>query len=194
MLDEKKQHSTEEGGQQVESIDGPGGMIVLRPGGEHHKQPECHRSGHGGDLKHTAVEGDGAGELRPRHQTRDERGAGGPKEGARPAHHKQEKINPAERGRQNRGKRQSQARGREDERGGQNNFFAVMRVCKVSGGKRKENHGQHLRQADECERQGGTGALIKLPINRYHQHLLAEGGNKTANQIPHKVRVTKNFV
>lgn len=64
----------------------------------------------------------------------------------------------------------------------------------MSGGNRAKNHWNHLRQADQRQRQRRMRALIQFPVNGHDEHLLAERGDKSAGQIAEKIAITQNGV
>ena len=85
--------------------------------------------------------------------SRDECSARGPQKGARRADDKKEKVNPAQRRRQDRGQRESEAGGGKDQGGSQNNFLPVMGVREMTGWQREQYHRRHLGQPHKRQRQ-----------------------------------------
>ena len=83
---------------------------------------------------------------------------------------------------------------RQHERRDEDDFFPAERVREMSGGNRAENHRNHQRQADKRQGQRRVRALVKFPVNRHHEHLLAERRHEASDEIARKIRVSQNGV
>jgi len=63
-------------------------------------------------------------------------------------------------------------------------------IREVACGKREADHRDHLRKANEAERDGLVRAFVKLPADRNRDHLLPERSDETSNKIQKKIAVT----
>jgi hypothetical protein len=89
---------------------------------------------------------------------------------------------------------EADAHHRHNQRRDEDDFFPAERVGEMSGGNRAENHRDHQRQADEGQRQRRVRPLVKLPVNRHDEHLLAERRDETPDEVARVIRVLQNRV
>ena len=145
-------------------------------------------------MKRAAVERDGAGELIQRHEAGHKRRAGRPQKSPRRAEDNQAEVNPEYRRGKIGNQSEANARRRQHERRDEDDFFPAERVGEMSGGNRAKNHRNHQRQADERQRQRRVRPLVKLPVNRHDEHLLAERRDEAPDEVAGKIRVPQNGV
>ena len=136
----------------IQRVNESGGMVavVMQDGDERATQG---RAGHGGELECAAIPGDGAGELGSRDQAGEIGGVCGPEKGSRYCRGEQTRVH-AWHGRVLPGNQgQPDARARAHKQGHKDDALAVDIVSHVAGGQCAHDHGDHLRQAHQAQRQ-----------------------------------------
>ena len=60
--------------------------------------------------------------------------------------------------------------------------------------KGKQEHGQHLRETDQTQRQSRLRALVEFPADSDGEHLLAERGNEPAEEVQAEITVAEDCI
>src|ERR1017187_5802316 len=72
-------------------------------------------------------------------------------------------------------------------RGKRSRGTRLVRNAELAGHKKAKDHRGHFRQPDEAERERRVRALVKFPADGHGEHLLADDGEQTANEVKPEV-------
>ena len=145
-------------------------------------------------METAAAPGNGLRELLAGNEIRQESGTGRPEESASCACDKDAEIDPEDMSLQSGDEGQAQTRTADNEGHEDNNAFTIEIISDVTGRESKQYHGAHLCEPDQAEIQSRPCTFVEFPAHGHCEHLLTEGGNKTADEVEDKIPISQNGV
>ena len=149
-----------------------------RASGQRNQQTAEGRSPHRGQLPGTTLPGRAILVGALRHHLRKHRRSSRTAKRFRNPQQQQAAIDQKQRPLQEREQQQAQDAKQSERAGRDHHTPAVRAIDQRASGQRERHNRQHLDQSHQAQGQGRTCALIKLPADRHHQHLLAQRREK----------------